>query len=196
MPVVTLTALCLGAAVLATPVWRGGDLAQAVPDDEPPHGWHPPQLVRLLVGIGCLLLAITPWRIAQSQAHLNAARDAVKRGDCPSAVNRALDSLDAVRVRPEPRVVLAYCDVPLGRTRLALTQLDKAVQNDPGDWELRYIRAVVRARLGHDPRPALAYVHRLDPRETIVLDAIDGFRGTSTPAQWRRRALRTPLPGI
>jgi hypothetical protein len=193
MPVVSLWAFCIGGAVLATPRGRA---ATAAEEPEPRRVGDPPRLMRVLVGVGCLLLAITPWRVARSQDHLDAAVAAYQRGDCPAAVDSALDSLAAEQVRPEPRVVLAYCDLKLGQPRLALRQATAALERDPDAWNLHYLLGVNLALLGRDPRPELERARRSNPKEPLVRTEIRRLRGATAPPQWQRVARRSALPAI
>jgi hypothetical protein len=192
MPVVTLTAFCVGGAVLATPRWQEG----ADPEIEPRRLADPPRLMRVVLGLGCLLLALTPYRVAVSQDRLDDAVAAYKQGNCPKAIDQALASLDAEQVRPEPRLVLAYCDLRLGQPRLALNQIEAAVKRDPEDWRLRYVLAVNRALLGRDPRPEMRRARELDPLERLPELGVARFASADTPKAWQRRAQRTRLPGI
>ena len=192
MPVVTLTAFCVGGAVLATPSWREG----ADPEVEPRRWADPPRLMRVVLGLGCLLLALTPYRVAMSQDRLDAAVAAYRHGDCPKAIDEALGSLDAEQIRPEPRLVLTYCDLRLGQPRLALTQIKAAVDRDPEDWRLRYVLAVNRALLGRDPRPEMRRARELDPLEKLPQAGVRRFASADSPKAWQRRAQRARLPGL
>jgi len=192
MPVVTLTAFCVGGAVLAAPSWREGDDAEA----EPRRLADPPRLMRVLLGLGCLLLALTPYRVAVSQDRLDAAVAAYGHGNCPRAIDQALASLDAEQVRPEPRLILTYCDLRLGQPRLALTQIEAAVKRDPQDWRLRYVLAVNRGLLGRDPRPEMRRARELDPLEKLPELGVRRFASADTPKAWQRRAQRARLPGV
>jgi hypothetical protein len=191
MPVVTLTAFCVGGAVLATPAWRQG----VDPEVEARRLPDPPRLMRVVLGLGCLLLALTPYRVAMSQNHLDAAVSAYRHGNCPKAIDEALASLDAEQIRPEPRLILTYCDLRLGRPRLALTQIEAAVERDPEDWRLRYVLAVNRALLGRDPRPEMRLARELNPLEELPELGVRRFASADTPKAWQRRAQRARLPG-
>lgn len=194
MPVVTLWVFCVGGAVLATPLRGRGQAAE--PEAEPRRVGAPPRLLRVVLGLGCLLLAITPFRVAQSQRHLDAAAAAYGRGDCGEAVERALSSLEAEQVRPEPRLVLAYCNLRLGRPRLALRQAQAAVQRDPESWRARYVLAVTLGLAGRDPRPQMRRALDLNPREELVQAGLRRFASARTPRQWQRGAQRARLPGL
>ncbi len=192
MPVVTLTAFCVGGAVLATPVWREG----LDTSEEPRALGDAPRLMRVVLGLGCLLLAITPYKIAQSQTRLDDAVAAYRHGNCATAVDRALSSLDAEQVRPEPRLILTYCDLRFGQPTLALQQIQAAVKRDPDDWRLRYVLAVNLALLGHDPKPDMRRAHQLNPLENLPVFGLRRFASADTPKAWQRKAQRARLPGV
>jgi hypothetical protein len=192
MPVVTLWVFCAGGAVLATPR-PGSGLS---PEEEERRLGDPPRLLRVVLALGCLLVAITPLHMAQSQARLDSAVRAFKHGDCNRAIDQAVSSVEAEQVRPEPRLVLTYCDLRQGQPTLALRQIQAAVDRDPDNWQLRYVLAVNRALLGRDPHPELRRARELNPREPIVKAGLRRFRRAHTPKQWQRRAQRARLPAI
>jgi hypothetical protein len=189
MPVVTLPVLALAAAALAARPEEG--------DPAPARGApvRPGRVLRIVLGLGCLLLAVMPLRIAVSQGRLNQSVRAFRAGDCPKAVDRALDSLSALGTRPEPREILGFCDVRLGRPDLGVRVLDAAVERDPRSWELHYSLALVRAAAGRDPRPELLRAARLNPREGMIIRARERF-ATPDSRVWRRRSRTAELPPI
>jgi hypothetical protein len=150
--------------------------------------------LRVGVGLGCLLLALLPLAVLRSQTALDAGVKAFRAGDCPRAVDHALASSSALGIRPEPFEVLAWCDVRLGRGALAQQAVAAAIRRDPGNWELHYDDALVRAATGLDPMPAIMRARARNPREPIVLAAIDGFRKHRTPKGRARFALSAPVP--
>jgi hypothetical protein len=182
MPVVTVWLFAIAGTAVAASEHSGRLIARP-----------PARLPRLLVGLGLLVLAVTPARVAVSQARLNASVEAFKRGDCAKAIDSSLSSASAVGVRPEPYEVLGYCDSRLGLHGLAIRAMHSAVKRDPEDWEFRYGLAVVRADAGRDPRPAARATLRLNPRGLLAQDLVRRFR-TADPAAWKRRAQAAPLP--
>ncbi len=148
---------------------------------------------RAAAAIGLLVVAVTPVRVAVSQAHLDAATRAFDRGDCPATINAALSSNAAVASRPDPLELIAYCDVRLGRSALALTAIRGAVARDPQSWQLRYGMALVQASNGGDPRPDLRRARRLNPLEPLMHDALKNFR-TGDRSRWPSLALESPIP--
>jgi O-antigen ligase len=183
MPVVTLWVFALGGLALAR---------RADPEAES-RGWVPGRLARLLIGLGVLLLAVTPGLMFVSQHALDRSVHAFKRGDCADSVDAALASNRVLSVRPEPLELLAYCDVRLGRADLGLAAMRSALERDPDSWQLEYGLALVRAADGKNPRAAARRAHRLNPRSSLTQDAVEAFH-TNDPQKWRRRALRARLP--
>lgn len=180
MPVVTLWLFAVGGLALAAPAEARP--ARAVP---------PP--ARVLLALGCLALALVPAQVFLSEGPLRESARAFARGDCATAIDRALQSTSALGVRPEPFIVLGYCDVRIGRTDLAVRALQNAVRRDPQNWEGHYGLALVRAADGQDPRPALRVAQRLNPLQPLVFRTTQLF-DTDDPQQWRRRALTARLP--
>ena len=179
----------------AVTVWMFGLAAAVLAAPAGFAAGTPGRTLRLLLALGAVALALAPLRTAQSQAALDRAVTAFLRGDCPTSVDAALDSLAAVRERAEPWELIAYCDVRAGRGRLALRAIRGAVARDPGNWAFHYGEALVRGSQRRDPRRAAARAHALNPREPLTTQAVRAFR-TSRPAAWQRRALRLKLPGL
>ena len=147
---------------------------------------------RTLAALGCLLLALVPARVFLSEAPLRDSARAFAAGDCATAIDRALDSNARFGLRPEPFIVLGYCDVRIGQTDLALNAMRNAVRKDPGNWEGHYGLALVQAVARQDPRPELRIARRLNPREPLVAETTR-LLGDDRRA-WQRRALRARLP--
>ena len=181
MPVITVWLFALGGAVLARP------------EDGRSLLWRPPRLARIVIGLLVLALALTPALIYLSQHHIDRSAESFRRGDCTTAVDRALEATSVLSVWPEPFEILGYCDTRLGRPRLAVRAMEEAVERDPEAWELRYGLALVRAAARRDPRPAARSALRLNPRSPLAQDAVKRFR-TDDPQKWRRRALSARLP--
>ena len=123
-------------------------------------------------------------------------RDGVRafdRGDCATTIDRALASKAALGGRPEPYLLLAYCDVRFNRSGLAVAAMGNAVRRDPHSWEVHYGLALVRAAAGLDPRPEARTARRLNPREATIADTLRLF-DTNNPQQWRARAGSARLP--
>jgi hypothetical protein len=172
--------------------FAGAGLARAPGEGPPPVA--PARLTRVIVGLACLALAVTPALLFLSQRELNRSVDAFKHGDCSEAIDAALASSALVPVRDEPFEVLAYCDVRAGQSGLALRMMREAVERDPRDWRLQYGLALMRGVAGHDPRAQARRALRLNPRSSLARDAVRRFGTTSDAKKWRRRALNARLP--
>ena len=140
-----------------------------------------------LVGIA---LAIPPAVVVVSQSHWNEAEAAFAANDCERATHAADRSLAAIRFRPEPRVVLAYCSARRGDFAAGAAQMRKAIADDPRNWQYRYDAAVMLAGSGGDPRPAARAAARLNPLDSVARGAPARFGITSKP---RLRALAASL---
>jgi len=178
----------------ATAIWlfAAGGWALAAPEGSP--RLRPPHRpARVAMAAACLVLTLAPYSVARSQAALNDAFRAFDAGDCARTIDRALASLDATRLRPQPYELLAYCDARLGQGDLALRNLAEAVDRDPNAWEVWYGTAIVRGVLGRDPRPAARRAASLNPLEPLTQQAVEAFDSPS-PAVWRRRGRELPLP--
>jgi O-antigen ligase len=184
MPAVTLWLFALAGLGLSTPV-RGGARTGA--------SFEPGRMLRIVAAICIGVLAVTPAAVSMSQSKLDRAVTAFDRNDCPAAIDEALASLDALKVRPEPYEVIGYCDARLGQDRLALLAMDSAISRDPDNWETHYGLAIARAAAGLDPMPELYRARELNPLEPLVLEAIASMRGMG-PQAWKRRAAAARLP--
>jgi O-antigen ligase len=172
----------------------GGLALASGPRPEAAGGRRPlPNLARIGLALGCLLVAVVPAQIMFSEARLDDGRAAFALGDCAGAVDSALGSIDALAVRADPYVILGYCDVRLGLPELAVRATDGAVARDPGNWETHYGRALVLGAAGLDPRPSARRALALNPLEPLAREAVEAF-ATEDPQTWRRRALEARLP--
>lgn len=153
----------------------------------------PGRLGRAALGIGCLVLVVTPALMALSQGQLNSAVKALKDGDCRAASEDALAAIHFVPARPEPYQVLGFCDSRAGEYQLAIAMLTTAVARDPGTWDSYYGLALVRAAAEENPRAAAKKAQALAPHEPLAQNAVRIFR-TDDPQKWRRRALSARLP--
>ena len=149
--------------------------------------------LRLAIAVGILVVAITPVRVAVSQAKLETSIADFKAGACPAAIDAALGSNSAIGSRAEPFEILGFCDVRLGRNDLALTAMHNAVQRDPSNWEMHYGLALAQAVAGQDPRPQADLARRLNPLNELASSAAHRFRA-DRPSRWRRDALASELP--
>ena len=193
MPAVFLWLLAASGVVLAAPVGRGRDLGARRGS------------ARVLAGLACLLLAVTPWLLLRSQSDLEAASAAFHRGDCRAAIDDALPSRDALSVRAEPFELIGYCDLRVGRERAGGPGVRGRAQARPGQLALR-----LRPRRSPGPAPGRTRVReardarRLNPREPRgarprgrVRAMRAGARGRASPPRpssrpgWGARRRRT-----
>jgi HAMP domain-containing protein len=142
------------------------------------------------------VLAVTPWLVARSQSRLDDAVRAFEAGDCRTAIDAALGSLESINGRAEPFEVLGYCDARLGLDEVGVQAMEQAVRRDPENWRTHYGLAVVRGAAGQDPRPAAERALELNPQHPLALDVEERFRGVDDPAAWERRARRARLPPL
>lgn len=162
----------------------------------PPHLARqetPGRLPRMLTGLACLVLAVTPALAARSQWALDRAVRAFARGDCAAAIDAGLDARDALPVRPEPYELIGYCDLRAGAGDLALRAMTAAHDRDPGAWQYAYGLGVARALTGRDPRAALALAVHANPHEPIARALARATR-SDRPAVWARAAARARIP--
>ena len=180
MPAVTWWFFVLGGGALAST--RTSEVVRA------------PGAVGRLVGVAALVaLAATPALAALSQTRIDSATRAFARGDCTATIDASLAATRWLSPRPEPYLLLGYCDMRLGLPTLAVDQMAAAASRDPRNWRYRYGLAVARARAGLDPRQAARAAARLNPLSDMAQAGVARFRGRS-PAAWRRAGRTAPLP--
>jgi len=180
MPVVTVCVLIVGGALLARPTPVA-------------NGLVPTKLARLLMGLGVLVLLITPALITQSQARLQQSIRDFRAGDCSGALNSALDANAALSVRPEPFLVIGFCDVRIGQPQLGIQAMEAAISRDPDNWTYRYGLALTKAAAGRDPRRDVRLAHAMNPLSQLTRDALERF-DSSDPEVWKQRSVTAPLP--
>lgn len=174
MPALTIGVFALGGAVLAAAPGAG------------PRG-APSRDARMLVAVGCLLVAIAPALVYVSQKRLDGAVGALSRGDCTAAVEEARASLSALAARPQPYAILGYCDLDRALPELAVAAMRKAAGVDPESWEMRFALAVAEGAAGRDPRPSARRALALNPYEPLARDYERAVQDGG-PAAWRRAA--------
>ena len=192
MPAVTAWLFAAGGLVLAAAAGRP-DEPKGEGDATGRHAGGTPRLLRVVAALGVLLIAVIPARVFLSEGPLRDAQDAFAAGDCPRAVDRGLDSVAFLSVRPEPFAIVGYCDVRLQSPELAVAALENAVRRDPGNWEFHYGLAIVRGAAGKDPRPAARRARELNPMSRLARETAQDL-DVEDPIKWRRRALAARLP--
>jgi hypothetical protein len=150
MPAVTVIFFALGGAALAS----HASTARRIPFS---------QGARVTAGLLLLVSAITPGLVFASQRQLNDARDALRAGDCPRAIERASDAVNTLQIRAEPYEVLAFCQQARGRVGFAVAAMRKAVSHDPDNWRYHYELGVLLGGAGLEARPEIAKAHDLNP---------------------------------
>ncbi|MDQ6836647.1 MAG: O-antigen ligase family protein [Actinomycetota bacterium] len=177
MPAVTVIFFALGGAALA----RGAPAAEKVR----PFNTR----ARVPVGLGCVLLAVTPAYVWLGQRKLNQAAVAFSQGNCQAAVSAASSSISILGVRAEPYEVLGFCDIRQNRPQLAIAAIRKAITLDANNWVYTYDLALFRAVAGLNPKAAARHALALDPRDVLAQDAWRTFR-SETPNQWTAEGRR------
>jgi hypothetical protein len=142
------------------------------------------------------VLAVVPFRIAQSQRHLDRSVKALQASDCTTAMTEAREARSALSIRPEPNEVLGICQGQTGDPATGTQTLQQAIDDDPRNWELHYELALVRGMAGSDPYPQLTAARRLNPYDPMVLLAAKRFKRRHDPARWRDVARTSPVPGV
>jgi hypothetical protein len=150
------------------------------------------RLPRLVAGLACLLLAVTPVLVATSQSHLDAATTAFHAGDCPTAVDAALSAQESL-ARAAADEIVGYSDLRGRPNTLALSAMRSAVARDPGNWQYRYGLAVAQALSGGDPRAAAAAALARNPQDPTAQDLVRAMRSPSPQARYRAAA-RARIP--
>lgn len=182
LPAVTIGVFALGGIALAARVPAGTPVA-------------PGRTVRVMIGLGCLALAVLPVQAARSQAKLDEgirAFHATPR-DCPRAIDASLASLESMPSRAEPWEIVAYCDIAAGQPGLAVQAARNAVARDPQQWTYRYALALVVGATGGDPRPDAGRALALNPNSRMAREAVAQF-ATAPSERWPAIAQRLPLP--
>jgi O-antigen ligase len=153
----------------------------------------PKRLTRLLAALACLLLAVTPLTVAVSQSRLDNSVRAFQKGDCASATDSALGSLDALPVQAAAFEVLGYCDARAGQLKLAGAAMRSARNLDPHNWQYAYGLAITQALAGEDPRASAQLALRLNPLEPLARKLVRDMRSNS-PKRRRSLAGRAAIP--
>jgi O-antigen ligase len=181
MPVVTAWLFGVGGVVVAASVRRRDGEAVPVAPRAPRQG------TRVVIGLCCLVSAITPAVIYISHGALGRAETALRRNDCNEGIKAARSAISALAARWEPYELLGYCDIFRGEARAGIAAMKMAQKKDPGNWEPHFGLAVARANEGEDPMPALRSALQLNPREPSSLELLDALKG-GDPHSWGSRA--------
>jgi hypothetical protein len=158
-PAVTAWVFALGGAALA-----------AHESSVSPSGAR--QGARVTVGLLALLATLAPGLVFASQRQLNDSLDAIRAGNCTTAVDRATASISTLDIRPEPYEVLALCQAKRGRIGFAIQAMEKAAKRDPKNWRYAFSLGVLQGGAGLDPRPELLKAERLNPTRAEIKDLL------------------------
>ena len=132
-------------------LFAAGGLALALTGDRVTRrhlGWG----IRIAVAVALGLLAITPIRMAVSEARLSTSLKEFRAGRCDEAISAARSSISAQGNRPEPFQLEAYCQVRQGQPDLAAQTIRAAIKRDPDNWRYHYALALAQGLAGTDPR--------------------------------------------
>jgi hypothetical protein len=151
-----------------------------------------PRVRRVVAGLGCLVLAVTPALVAESESRLDAAAAAFARRDCPAAVDSALGALDVLQ-RAAAHEIIGYCDLRSRQNGLALRAMAAAHRADPDNWRYLYGLAVAQALSGRDPRAAADAALRRNPHEELARSLARAMRSPSVRKRYRAAA-RARIP--
>jgi O-antigen ligase len=192
LPATTVWFFALGGAVLASPVGQPEESSRE-PGVAPRSSslLSAARLGQVAVGLGCFALAVLPIRMTVSQARLDASLTAFSGGDCPRAVDSAAASISAV-ARPEAYAALGYCDLTAGDARAAIENMQRAVDLDPRNAELRLALAHAQAVAGVDPRPAIREAVALNPLDPRLQEAERQLTSATSAAGWREAEAGLP----
>ena len=141
--------------------------------------------VRVAAALAVAAALFVPVQTARSQAALTDAQDAFERGDCAATRERARDATGAAGWRPLAYALQAICDAREGEATSARRYAAEALDRDPENWRLLWIRAVADAAAGAGA-PAEFAVARERTRATPC-----SHPGPPSPALRRRTGCRT-----
>lgn len=152
------------------------------------------RMPRVVAGLAVLLLAVTPALFWWSQGPLNRAGEAWTARNCDVAIDEALTATERFGTRPEPWLVLAYCDTRLGDYTLARRAVDAAQRRDPDNWQYVYAQAIVHGVAGEDPLPYAEKALRMNPLELYTQRLVEALREADTKAERIKVAGQADLP--
>jgi hypothetical protein len=149
---------------------------------------------RIVAALAVLLLAVTPALMWWSQGPLDDAGAAWDARDCTTTIDRALTATERFGARPEPWLLLAYCDARLGDHNLARRAVEAARKRDPHNWQMVYAQAIVYGISGADPLPYAEQALRMNPLEPYTRRLVEELRAEKKQARRREVAGRALVP--
>jgi hypothetical protein len=183
LPALTLPLFATGGLALARRASVGG---------EPSRRLSRP--ARAAIVAVAAALSVLPILVGGSQRHVDAALAAHRAGDCATARDEAGAARTWLGSRPEPYLVDAWCAAEQSQAAPALAAGAAAIDRDERDWTLRLSDAIVRARLGRDPRHAFAAALRRSPESLTLKHARAALGREHDPAGWRRLGAAVAFP--
>jgi hypothetical protein len=202
MPALSLIFFAIGGAVLArrrSPRDRrrelSGGSARTRPERSLSRGrkpsrlarsspWQPGSRNRLALGLGCLLLAVSPAYVWLAQRRLDAAKSAYNAGNCRAATSAATSSISIVGVNAQAFEILGYCDIRDKMPNLAVAAINKATSLDPNNPDYALDLAVIRAAAGLNPLSAARKAVSLNPRDADAQTVWQSLR-SAKPSEWQ-----------
>ena len=179
MPALFVWFFAAGGMVLASRTPRLGELGRTP---------------RILAALAVLALAITPALLWWSQGPLDDAGEAWNARDCATTIDKALTATERLGARPEPWLLLAYCDTRLGDYTLAKRAVEAARERDPNNWQVVYAQAIVYGVSGADPLPYAREALRMNPLGIYTRRLVEGLEAEKTEARRREVAGRALIP--
>lgn len=149
---------------------------------------------RIVAGLAVLVLAITPALIWWSQGPVDDAGRAWNARDCTTTIDRALTATERFGARPEPWLLLAYCDTRLGDYTLARRAVEAARERDPNNWQPVYAQAIVYGVSGADPLPYAERALRMNPLEGYTKTLVENLRAAKNEEARRKVAGEASIP--
>ena len=143
---------------------------------------------------------------ARARAHARAVRvlagrrwtarvNAFARRDCDVAIDAALTATERFGTRPEPWMVLGYCDARLGQFELARRAMDAARSRDPDNWQYAYGQAIVYGVSGRRSAAVRREAAlRLNPLDPLARALVRDLRAAKTEARRREVTRRAGIP--
>lgn len=188
MPAVVVPVVALASVVGAT----GRVRSQSTTASRGSRPWIG-RLSRIVVALACVAVAVAPGLVAVSQADLDASVNAFNAGNCRAVTAHAEAAHSVASLRPEPLLMLGYCQARGNSSQRAVATMRSAISRDPEDWEYHFGLGIAQAAAGENPLPSLSAALRLDPLEGVTNEAVALLSGRPR-AQWRSIALRLPVP--
>jgi O-Antigen ligase len=130
----------------------------------------------ILLAVGAIAIAVVAGVGGRSESHVKASMAAFEQDDCARATTEARASLRVVSFRPDAHEILAFCEAAAGESGPAVADIERAVGEDPGNWETHYGLAIVAGATGGDPRAEMARAEALDPKNELPIIGADFFR--------------------